>query len=574
MKTWKQAVTSVTLSVALLTMSAPVWAADVNASQTNTNRIQSVDTYALTQSVHIEIKSLLNEPTGDGTRLGVVLRVSNTSNQLTRVPEYELRIRTVEGVEYKLKGSAKNPASIQPKSQLELSYLTIIDQPDELQLDSLQWVEVDEYVYPKKETIMLNVPIDSIASWKGSDTVITDQLALKKWGEVFSLSVFRSPIEYRTTDIHKEVDKNGPVTVVQIEAANPSNERQTVPEFTLDGTTGNLVFNGVKAEGSITLEPKEKKYLHILIPTDLDSELTALNVVTPEKFSSSTDENTFYVGRLRILLPSLDKEEKSIVPTYELGKPMELDPLNKRVHSSMEVALVELNMNEIDEDGFKTAIAKFKYTNKSDRPLPIPNFQTSLASKDGYEYNGSKQATVAQKVVPNAAYTVSYSYAIPSSEQGKDLKISLYDQQVVDQISFLSPLAAYKVNAEPSIDNKKFKVYPYDINLKDWAVSANYSNGTYSYKVKVYLDILQDKQVITDATGSKLEFAAYDNLGRVLGSSTQNLVGQNRLYNGANTISLNAESEQLEYPLTIKVYEVFTNANGELVKRFLTSFKN
>lgn len=572
--TWKQSIASVTLSVALLTAATPVWASDTAALIA-----APIVSYALTDSIDVEIKSLLNEHTGDGTQLGAVVRIKNTTSKVTRVPEYELRVRTVEGTEYTLKPSVKNAASIQPKAQLELSYLSVIDRTDDIQLSAIAWVDVDWYVYPKKETEVLALPIDSLSSWRGSGTVITDQAALKKWGEAFGLPSFRSSIEYRTVDIHREVTDKGPQSVVQIEATNPTDERLTIPVFTIDGTTDGRVFSGTRAEDSVLLEPGEKEYLHFLIPTDLDTELTGLNIVTPEKFATGTEEKNYNVGRLRILLPASETGSGSTLPKYEFGKPLQLDPLNKRIHSSMEVSLVELNLHENDTDGFKTAVAKYKLTNHSDRPLPVPQFQTALSSADGYEYTGSRQAATAQRIVPNASYTVSYSFALPASEEGAGLKLSLYDQQASATASYKSLLAAYTVDVQPeeetSVVTRQFKVYPFDVLLSDWRISANLSPmGAYSYKIKLFMRIEQDKQVITDANSSKLEIGLYDNLGKLLGSSTVGFTGQNRLLNGENIINTNATSDQLEVPLTIKIYEVFTNENGEVAKRFLTSFKS
>lgn len=567
-----KSIASITLSIALLTTAvSPVWASDGLVSAA-----AAVTSYKLTDFIDVEIKSILNEQTGDGTQIGAVIRMKNTSAKITRVPDYEIRVRTTDGVEYALQSSSRNAASIKPKAQVEMSYLTLIEQANDIGLESINWVDVDMYVYPKKETEVLTIPFDAVLAWKGSDTVITDQTALKKWGESFIIPQIRSLVEYRAVNIHKESTPNGPQTVVQIEAANSTSERQSVPVFSIDGIADNKVYNGTRVEDKVTLEPGEKKYLHFIIPTELDTELRGLHIVTPEKFATAVEEKTYYIGRLKVLIPNSALAGAEALRSYELGTLMKLDPLNKRIHSSMEVSLVELTLQENEGDGFKTAIAKYKLTNLSDRPLPVPVFQTTLASKDGYEYTGSRQAATALQVVPNASYVVSYSFALPSSEDGEDLKLSLYEQQAAGSNSFKSLLASYQVDVQPASDAKKFKVYPYHIEITDWSFSANFSamTGVYSYGLKLFLKLDQDKQVITDTNSSKLQFDTFDSSGKLIGSEIRGLTGQNRLLNGDNLITTNAFSDQLAYPITMKIYEVMVNENGEMAKRFLTSIKN
>ena len=96
---------------------------------------------------------------------------------------------------------------------------------------------------------------------------------------------------------------------------------------------------------------------------------------------------------------------------------------------------------------------------------------------------------------------------------------------------------------------------------------------TYDYKLKLDLDIKPDKQVTVDKFNSKLSFELFDNVGNPVGKSVEALSGEGRLYNGTNTINLNARSNQLDFPIQVKVFETFTNEYGESVKRLLTTFK-
>ncbi|MGO4271527.1 hypothetical protein AB4Z22_17055, partial [Paenibacillus sp. TAF58] len=155
-KTMKRSLATIVLTAALLTTASfPAWAADdlnlaAAAAAANTNI-----SYALKDKIEVEIKSMLNEHESDSTKLGAVIRIKNTSGKISRVPDFELRVRMADGIEYTLQPSAKNPKSIQPKSQQELSYLTTVDRTDDVALTDLSFVDVNLEVYPKAETTLL-----------------------------------------------------------------------------------------------------------------------------------------------------------------------------------------------------------------------------------------------------------------------------------------------------------------------------------------------------------------------------------------------------------------------------------
>ncbi|MEC0229681.1 hypothetical protein [Paenibacillus alba] len=580
-KTMKRSLATIILSTALLTTASfPAWAAE-GSNLTAFAATNAVTSYTLTDKVEVEIKSILNEHESDSTKLGAVIRVRNTSGKITRVPDFELRVHMADGTDYTLQPSAKNVKSIQPKSQQELSYLTVVDGGDDVALTDLSFVDVDLEVYPKKETTLLAVKVDGSNVWNGSDSSITKPAAILKWGEAFALPSLRSPLGFIPIDIHKEITAKGVSTVVQIQVVNPTKERQTVPNFGIDGKTEDRVYSGSRAEASVTLEPGEKKYIHIVIPTDLDTEFTSLNVVTPEVFSVAAGEgkfvdNSYHVGRINILLPSGAATQGVIpAPDYALGTPVKLDSTNKFVPSNVDVSLVELHVTSNEDDGFNTAVAKFKLTNNSDRPIPIPAIQTELVSKDGYAYGGKRQAQTAISVVPNASYVVSYSYALPASETGEGLKMNLYSQQSSGETTYKSLLATAKVPVQKNdFTGKELDVYPYQITIKDWSISAILQAAMiYDYKLKLDLDIKPDKKVTVDKFNSSLSFELFDKVGNPVGKTVQALSGEGRLYNGTNTIDLNARSNQLDFPIQVKIFETFTNEYGEVVKRLLTTFK-
>lgn len=106
-KKMKRSLATIVLSAALLTTASfPAWAAEGMSSavfaQTSTNT-----SYSLSDHVEVEIKSILNEHESDTTKLGAVIRIKNTTDKITRVPDFELRVRMEDGIEYTLQPSAK-----------------------------------------------------------------------------------------------------------------------------------------------------------------------------------------------------------------------------------------------------------------------------------------------------------------------------------------------------------------------------------------------------------------------------------------------------------------------------------
>ncbi|WP_052487141.1 hypothetical protein [Gordoniibacillus kamchatkensis] len=245
----------VTFATALLTAviassAVPAAFADGGAAVT---AVQS-PSYALNDVLQVEVKSVLNERVKDGTRLGAVIRITNTSGKLTRVPDYELRLKTADGTEYTLQPSATNVPSVNAKASRELTYLLTIDRTDEVNVTGVEWVDVDLYVYPKKETRMLDVPMSGIA-WKGAETAISDANARKKWGESFTLPSLNSPLVYKPVDLTRDFNDKTPVNVVQVLVENPTAERQALPDLAMDGKSATDVFSGQLVEqGPIVLD--------------------------------------------------------------------------------------------------------------------------------------------------------------------------------------------------------------------------------------------------------------------------------------------------------------------------------
>lgn len=569
----KMTAASVVISASLLAYGASAYAAEDAPPEVTA---PAVITYQLTDVLDIEVKSVLNERVLDGTRIGVVIRMKNNGAAITRVPDYEVRVKTDAGVEYTLSPSASNVKSIQPKANTELSYLAVIDRTDSFTLSEVNWTDVDYYVYPKKETLIVNAPI-TIQPWKGTDTPITDPAAVKKWSDSFLIPTLTSPIQYTPVGINKESTAQGTTYVVQLLAYNPTGQRETVPTFLMDGRSESKVFSGKRVEqGEVVVEAKQEKYIHYAIPVDQDTELTSLNLLTPESFTQGAQGGaptvvSYNVGRLNLLLPQ--QAGTTGLESYVYGNAMKFDQRSELIHPDIAVSVVEFTMQDNEDEGSKNVTAKFKLYNKSDRPLAVPVFQTDLVSADGYTYSGFRQTVAATSILPNSGLTVNYAFTVPASESGKGLSLKIQD--AVTAAPYKTTIAAYAMTLQPISIGEQFTVYPFNLKITHWDISSTFNKlGTlqYSYKAKFFMEIKREEQVQVDQSFSKLRFELHDSIDRLIGTADSSFIGAGRLVTGENNIIFSGTSEQFDRPLTIKVYEVFTTANGDS-KRLLAVFK-
>lgn len=594
MSKWGKAVLTAAIVSSLMTAESVVFAEDAaDAEPTSEQAAASLETvYTLTETLQAEIKSLLNEKTSGGVRIGAVVRLINNEGKVVRVPDYEIRVKTDEGIEYTLQPSAANARSIQPKSKVELSYMTVIDRQDAVKINELSWVDVDWYVYPKKETPMLAVPVAGL-SWGQDKVTVSEPAALKKWRDSFQLKSVQSPLVFTPISMSRDYSGQRPAEVVKVLVDNKSPFRETVPDFSIQGRDKSKEYDGRRIEqGDITLEPGEKKYIHFAITTDQDTQLLYLNVVTPESFVQTDVRGQvaplrYTVGRVSILLPSEFQATDDFAVAYNMGEPIRLDPVNIVVHPDVKVALINLSMHDSEGVGYKTAVAKFKLTNNSTESIPLPDLQTEMKSADGYSYSGTRQVNVPQRLMPGLSHIVTYSYIVPDSETGQDLTLKLLDG--VTAVPFTSSLAALKVSAaEQPVTNvasaSELSFYPYKVKINYWVVSGMTNVLTalnpvlsYSYKLKIGLDIAQEDKVVVDQNFSMMKVALVDEQGRTLAeenlSFVNNTAGARKLVSGETVVTFNnVRTEQLENHLSINIYETITTPNGE-AKRLVASFK-
>lgn len=578
---WKKTALAVLITSSLMANSYTVLADGTLSTVTQVGTY-----YQLSDSLEVELKSLLNERSSDGIQVGAVVRLKNVTGSVTRVPEYEIRVKTEDGVEYTLQPSVSNAKSVQPKSKVELSYMATLDRQDEINLAELSWVDVDYYVYPKKETSVLTLNVAGQA-WAGSNTVITDQAVVKKWGESFQIESENSPLIYTPVSLSKDNTATSPVSIVKLLVENNSPYRENVPAFAMDGKDDQDVFKGERVEQEeITLEAGEKAYIHFAISTDQDTELKSINVVTPESFVQGQGllATVYSVGRLNILLPSSNLALTENAVAYKLNDPITFDTVSDAINPNVKVSLVELSMHDSEGVGYQTAVAKFKLTNTSVNPIPMPNFLTEIQSADGFSYSGNRQNRVPQSLMPNLSHVVSYSYIVPGSEKGENLTLKL--QNAVSATTKSTVAALNVAVQQPASDTSEvLSFYPFGVKLNYWTIgsASNLSspgmllNTMYAYKLKMDMEITQLDGIVVDQDSSMMKVALVDSLDRIVAeenlSFVTNTEGARKLLSGENIVTFNnVRSETMESNYSLKIYETFNTPTGE-AKRLVATLK-
>ncbi|WP_248927142.1 hypothetical protein [Paenibacillus hamazuiensis] len=568
MKNWKKNMAAVMLSTSLLTSAFPY---PLYADGT-TSAAASTAAYKLTDTLNAEVKSVINEQLSGKTRLGAVIRLHNTGTELTRVPEYEVRVESNAGVTYTLRPSAGNPTVVLPQEKVELSYMIVVNRVDQISLSAMTWVRIDDFKYPIVETKVLSIPISSM-EWHGSNAAVTDSSWVRSWGESFTIPVLSPALEFTPVNLNDQNTDEGPVTVVTLLAENKGTMKETIPEFRLDGKSDQKVYTGrrVKQESKpvVTLDPGEKQQVYFAIPTESGARLKSVDVVTPETFIEADQSKVEYaVGRMNIQLPDNANAPASAnaVPMNDVNKPIAFDPFSKFIPAGVKMYMVELHVHEGEGDGYKTLIAKFKLENQSDNPLPVPNFQAELLGSDGKSYKGTRQKTVAQSLTPNLGYVISYSFIMPNTETGENLRMKLLDGE--SAYPFSIPIATFGVYAQKEDNESAINMYPFRVKLKDWSKVENIyyggGKGNYSYRLKLDLDIEREENIVVDQNFSKLKVELADSLGRILDDEDIPFTGVGRLTSGWQSVSFeNLRIDQFDSNFIIRIYETIDTPFGE-----------
>ncbi|CAG7632455.1 hypothetical protein ACFQI7_17835 [Paenibacillus allorhizosphaerae] len=553
-------VASVAICASLITpSSASVY---VMANETE-SASAAVQRYALTDSVEVEVKSVLNERTASGTRIGVVLRLFNSGDRMTRVPEYALRVKTSSGNEYTLRASESNAAAIQPQEKVELSYVIVLDRNDDFSLTSLYWVDIDEFEYPIKEKTVLTIPVTS--QWNGNQASLAAEGQSVAWKQPFAIPVLSLGLRFTPIQLVYQNSAQGPVAIVALLAENKGVLKETLPAIQIDGNSDKKVYHAkrIAPVGEVTIEPGEKQQLFYAIPLENDTVLKSLTILNQESFVQGDKTVLEYnIGRLTIRLDEKTANLSGQPQPVSPGGSIPLDPLNNLIQQGIEVSMVELHMHGAEGEGYQMAIAKFKLKNQTDRPLPVPPFMAELRTAEGYSYIGARQSAAAQELAPNLSYVISYSFNLPNSEKGSNLTMNLLDGQ--SAAPYRIPIASYQTQIQKETDDGILKFYPFESKLNYWTVSTLYDAGKYRYKMNLDLDIKRLDNIVVDQNFSKMRIELADSQGRVIGSETVSFTGVNRLVSGKQSFMFeNIRTDQLLSHLVVNIYESIDTPFGE-----------
>ncbi|MED4603797.1 hypothetical protein P9314_24530 [Paenibacillus validus] len=569
---WKTGITAAALAAILVQASVPALAAD---AQTSVVSAPSVN-YGLTSDIRAALKGVSVESTAQGLQLAAVVRLYNGGTVQNRVPEHELRVRQADGLTYTLKPSATNKTALQPKEIGELVYMATVDSKAEFKPADLSLVNVNEYTYPKQETTLLTLPAaDQV--WYGAGSENGRQRESLAWGTTFRIPGLNSELVYTPVGLSKQSTAQGTADVVTLLVENPGVGKETVPSFRIDGRAAAKTYTGAFTDKQpVVVEAGAKAYVHIAIPYENGSALTELFVMTTDTFTQAGNPATqvaIDTGRLKLALPDGGQADR-LPDAYTLGTPIAFDPLTKVVDAQTEVSLMELHLHENPDEGYQTVVGKFKITNKGSIPAALPAFQTQLVSGTGATYAGSRQSNVAETLNPGLSYVISYSFNVPQSEKGDALTLKLLDAQTASP--YVSTAASLATSVQQETTEERLDLYPFDVRLNYYTISAATTGAqtiAYTYKVLLDLDIAQAEDVVADANSSKLRFEVVDTLGRILGSTDGVFTGTNKLVSGRQTLTFaNIKSEQLEFPVTVNVYEVIQTPGGE-AKRLLKTLR-
>ncbi|WP_281887419.1 hypothetical protein [Paenibacillus sp. YYML68] len=273
----------------------------------------------------------------------------------------------------------------------------------------------------------------------------------------------------------------------------------------------------------------------------------------------------------------LTESEGVSADVYTLGQPLVFSAGNKAIDENLEVSVIEMNSYTNVESGYRSVLAKLKFVNNGQETLKLPSFATEVQDAGGHAYPGTKQTTALTQLIPGAAYVYSYAYMLPPTVKG-GLKLSIFESTATElKLPIASSwIAVHDADADqPNLFGTKLSVYPYEVDLRYWDLSANYNkdSGIWAYKLVLDLKIQKTEQVLVDDAMTKLEFELADGFGRALGSSTYGLQGTGKLIDGLQSVTLTSvHNNQFSYPLNVKVYETVQTANGP-VKRLITTLK-
>ena len=519
--------------------------------------VQASDTpYTLTSALKAGVKTVLNERVPEGVRIGAVVRLYNTSSRAAAVPGYELRAVTTGGVVYTLKASTDNPRVVQPREKVELSYMLIVNRADAFTLERLAWVSVDEYVYPKKETTVLNMPVSGL-EWYGPATTFTDTHRLKVWGERFTIPTESGELVYTAVRLAERHTPQGTTSVLVLQVRNNGNRQAWVPEFTVTGKTARGYYPAERAEsGPIAIQPGTSRYLHFVMRLPAPEGWINFTIGTPESFTDASGTVLYEAGRLQIK-PPVRRDQLNVQTSYALLDPIRVSStFRPNLAKEVEIALAEVRRFEQGGDGYLTAVAKFRLVNQSSVTVSVPDFGVEWTTSEGVSYTGERLVMRQNMLMPGVGTMVAYVFTLPLAAEADDkAQITLLDGQ---PDTFQLPVGAVEIalGAENESLRDKARLYPFDVNVRSASLDRD-------GRLTLDFNVARASNVTFDERTLRLRAAVFDADGRALTSRTWSLGGTDRLTSGPATIDL-GKLEKASDGVVVRLYEVLAGPGGDI----------
>lgn len=269
-----------------------------------------------------------------------------------------------------------------------------------------------------------------------------------------------------------------------------------------------------------------------------------------------------------VLTASLEHASASLPglgETYTIG-----DKLPLALQQKMDVAVSELRLYDNDTNGLKTAVAKLKVTNTDSSVLPSPSFTVELVDSRGNVYSGTKQATAAAQLATSSSYLISYSFLITEIAEEEPLMLRFYQESEAGKVPLGAVRTAFQLD---NVDDDTWSLFPYKVEMRSKILLHGVLSTTFSYTLRMDLDVERQAQLLTDANLSKLHFELLDGTGQTLSSQTLPFIGGTRIVNGMNEITFtNLRLNQFSSRNYVVVYEAVETPNGT-VKRKLAEIR-
>jgi hypothetical protein len=554
-RTWKRWAAWIITGLIIISAATPGPASRSAAAES----AAAADTpHTLTPALKAGVKTVLNERVPEGVRIGAVVRLYNTDSRAVAVPGYELRAVTTGGVVYTLKPSDGNPRIVQPREMVELSYMLTVGRADAFALQRLAWVNVDEYVYPKKETNVLNMPVTD-QEWYGPSTVFTDARRLKDWGAPFTIPTESGELVYTPVRLAERHTPQGTTAVLVLQVKNTGSRQAWVPEFTVTGKTGQEYYPAERAEsGPIAVQPGASRYLHFVMRLDAPQAWKSFTISTPESFTGATGTIRYEVGRLQFK-PPVRQETQAVQTTYNLLDPISVSStFRPNLAKEVDIALAEVRRFEQSGDNFLTAVAKFRLVNRSGISVAVPDFGVEWTTSEGVSYTGERLDVRQKMLMPDVGMLVTYIFTLPLSAGTEDqVRFTLLDGK---PDSFQLPVGAVKVSLKAANDDAggAADMYPFKVDIRSASVDS-------SGLLALDIGISRAANVTFDERSVRLKLEAVDSEGRMLASRTYALAGADRLASGIQTIDIGDRGQKsADGEVVIRLYEVFAAPGGDV----------